>query len=291
MDTWDPHEPWDAPPYYTELYWPDYDGELVLPLYGNWHDVPGYEEATLRKGHATYCGEITMGDTWLGFLLRPVENMGLTDRTTVIFTTDHGFYFGEHGSLFGKMNSGKSADGTLRPYGEPGSTWTYSPLFEELVHIPLLIKVPGLLPGRFQGLSSVVDVMPTVLDLMGLEIRTLFRAGPLRRGCGTGQHGEGRSWSAAFPSPTPAIRSIPWTTCCAPFRIIRSPRSPLWSLLYSPEDGVSELYHLPSDPGQVRNVIGTNEDIAGELHQFLVRFMRDTRVPERLLTPRLELRI
>ena len=227
MDTWDPHEPWDAPPYYTELYWPDYDGELVLPLYGNWHDVPGYEEATLRKGHATYCGEITMVDTWRGFLLRPVENMGLTDRTTVIFTTDHGFYFGEHGGLFGKMNSPKSADGTLRPYGEPGSTSAYSPLFEELVHIPLLIKVPGLLPGRFQGLSSVVDVMPTVLDLMGLEIRTLFRAGPLRRGCGTGQHGEGRSWSAAFPSPTPAIRSIPWTTCCAPFRIILSPRSPL----------------------------------------------------------------
>ena len=70
VDTWDPHEPWDAPPYYTELYWPDYDGELVLPLYGNWHDVPGYEQATLRKGHATY----------------------------------HGFYFGEHGGLFGKMN-------------------------------------------------------------------------------------------------------------------------------------------------------------------------------------------
>ena len=64
-----------------------------------------------------------------------------------------------------------------------------------------------------------------------------------------------------------------------------------WSLLYSPEDGVSELYHLPSGPSQVRNVIGTHEDIAGDLHQLLVRFMWDTRVPERLLTRRLELRI
>ena len=80
VDTWDPHEPWDAPSYYTELYWPDYDGELVLPLYGNWHDVPRYEEATLRKGHATYCGEITMVDTWLGFLLKSVENMGLLEK-------------------------------------------------------------------------------------------------------------------------------------------------------------------------------------------------------------------
>ena len=51
----------------------------------------------MRKGHAAYCGEITMVDTRLGFLLRAVENMGLKDRTMVIFTTDHGFYF------FGEM--------------------------------------------------------------------------------------------------------------------------------------------------------------------------------------------
>ena len=47
IDTWDPHEPWDAPDYYTELYYPDYDGELMLPVYGNWHDVPG-----LQRGDA-----------------------------------------------------------------------------------------------------------------------------------------------------------------------------------------------------------------------------------------------
>ena len=81
----------------------------------------------LRKGHATYCGEITMVDTWLGFLLKSVENMGLMDNTAIIFTTDHGFYFGEHGGLFGKMSSDKSLDGRLRPYGEPGSTWARSP--------------------------------------------------------------------------------------------------------------------------------------------------------------------
>ena len=54
---------------------------------------------------------------------------------------------------------------------------------------------------------------------------------------------------------------------------------------------MSQLYHLPSDPSQVRNVIGTHKDIAGEIHQLLVPFMRETDLPERLLTPRLELRI
>ena len=76
---------------YTELYWPGYDGEVVLSLYGNWHDVPGYDEKRLQKGHATYCGEITMVDTWLGFLLKSIENMGLMNKTAIIFTTDHEF--------------------------------------------------------------------------------------------------------------------------------------------------------------------------------------------------------
>ena len=184
VDTWDPHEPWDAPPYYTELCWLYYDGPLALPLYGNQHVVPEYEEAMLRKSLATYCGEITMVDSRLGFLLKSVENMGLSDRTTVIFTTGCGFYFGEHGGTFGKMRSGKSADGPLRPRGGPGSTWTYSPLFEELVHIPVQIQVPGVSPGIHQGLSSAVDVMPTVLDLMGMLIPDFVQGrslGPVMR--------------------------------------------------------------------------------------------------------------
>ncbi|MGD9043189.1 MAG: sulfatase, partial [Desulfobacterales bacterium] len=103
VDTWDPHEPWDAPSYYTEIYRPDYDGEIIEPIYGFWKDVPGFTQERLEKAHATYCGEITMVDTWLGYFLRRAENMGLMENTAIIFTSDHGFYFGEHGGLFGKM--------------------------------------------------------------------------------------------------------------------------------------------------------------------------------------------
>ena len=117
IDTWDPHEPWDAPSYYTEIYWPDYDGEIIDPIYGCWENVPGFTQERLEKAHATYCGEITMVDTWLGYLLRRVENMGLMENTVIIFTSDHGFYFGEHGGLFGKMVYEIGSDGkfpTLR---------------------------------------------------------------------------------------------------------------------------------------------------------------------------------
>ena len=64
-----------------------------------------------------------------------------------------------------------------------------------------------------------------------------------------------------------------------------------WSLLYSVEPGLSELYHLPSDPRQERNVIGGNVDTARELHGMLVGFMRETRLADDLLRPRLELRV
>ena len=293
VDTWDPHEPWDAPSYYTELYLPDYDGELVLPLYGNWHDMPGYEESQLRKGHATYCGEITMVDTWVGFLLKSVENMGLADKTVVIFTTDHGFYFGEHGGLFGKMSSDKYPDGSLRPYDEIGSQWSYSPLFEEIVHLPLLIRAPGITPGAYSGLSSAIDVMPTVLDLLGLDIPAFVQGRSLAPALRDGSH-SGREFvisSLPFANPGDPVQSVdnflrdlkdfPVTTVTAGE----------WSLLYSPEPGVSQLYNLNADPHQLDNVIEGDMDFAGELHKLLVEFMRETEVPERLLKPRLELRM
>lgn len=293
VDTWDPHEPWDAPPYYTEMYLPDYDGEIVLPLYGNWHDMPGYTEAQVIKGHATYCGEITMVDTWVGRLLRSLENMGIADRTAVIFTSDHGFYFGEHGGLFGKMSSDKYPDGTLRPYDEMGSQWSYSPLFEELVHLPLLIRTPGASPAAYGGLTSAIDVMPTVLDLLGVAIPDFVQGRSLAPALSHAT-GSGRDYvvsSIPFANPGDAVQSVdnflrdlkdpPVTTVTAGH----------WSLLYSPDPGVSQLFNLASDPQQLDNVIESHVDRAQEMHRMLVDFMRENEVPERLLQPRLKLRL
>ena len=293
VDTWDPHEPWDAPSYYTELYLPEYDGELVLPLYGNWHDVPGYEEVQMRKGHATYCGEITMVDTWVGFLLKSVENMGLADKTVVIFTTDHGFYFGEHGGLFGKMSSDKYPDGTLRPYDEPGSQWSYSPLFEEIVHLPLVIRSPEITPGIYSGLSSAIDVMPTVLDLLGLDVPAFVQGRSLAPAMRDNSF-HGREYvvsSLPFANPGDPVLSVDNFLRDLKDPPVTTVTSGEWSLLYSPAPGVSQLYNLNTDPRQLDNLIETHTDIAGDIHRLLVDFMRENEVPERLLQPRLELRL
>ena len=91
-------------------------------------------------------------------------------------------------------------------------------------------------------------------------------------------------WSAASHSVDNFLRDLkdpPVTTVTAGH----------WSLLYSPAPGVSQLYDLASDPRQLENVIGTHTDEAREIHRLLVEFMRETNVPERLLKPRLDLRI
>ena len=290
VDTWDPHEPWDAPAYYTEQYLPDYDGEIMRPPYGRWQDTPGYTEEKVKKAHATYCGEVTMVDTWVGHLLRRVENMGLMEETAVVFTSDHGFYFGEHGGVLGKMTLAKQPDGSLY---DGSDRWGFCPLYEEVAKVPLLVYVPGIESGVYGQLTSAIDVMPTALEIMGLDIPEWVEGGSLLP----------KLHDPSLPGRDSTVTTMPFANVGDPVRSVddfrrwltRAPVTTVtageWSLLYSPEEGASELYHLASDPGQQRNVISEKTAVARDVHQHLVRFMRETNLPERLMAPRLELRI
>jgi len=291
IDTWDPHEPWDAPSYYTDLYWPEYAGELILPVYGNWHDVPGYTAEKVAQGHATYCGEVTMVDTWIGFLWKMLERKGLTDNTAVIFTSDHGFYFGEHGGLFGKMTSNKRSDGTLRPYGGPNAKWAHSPLYEEIVRLPLLVQVPGVEPGNYQGVTSAVDVMPTVIDLAAVDIPSHLDG----RSLVPALHDRsvpGRAFVVStlpFANPGDSVRSVDSFPRVLEEPLVTTLTTDAWSLLYSSKPSESELYDLRADPAQQHNIIAQEQATARELHQYLLGFMRNTNVADPLIKSRAHL--
>ena len=100
VDTFDPHEPWDAPSWYVDKYDPGYEGEAVsFPKYDFWESFLSPEE--LRHSHALYCGEVSMVDRWFGEILDTVDSLNLWDDTAIIFMSDHGYYFGEYG-LIGK---------------------------------------------------------------------------------------------------------------------------------------------------------------------------------------------
>jgi arylsulfatase A-like enzyme len=291
IDTWDPHEPWNAPDYYTEIYWPGYDGELIRPLYGYWKDSPEYPEKRVKKAHATYCGEVSMVDTWVGYLMKKVENMGLMDNTVIILTSDHGYYFGEHG-LFGKMVFAKDTD--------PGQTvnenigiWSRSPYYEEVTKIPLLVYIPGIPPGTYSGMTSAIDMMPTILDILGKEIpsnvegRSLL---PMMKDSSI--HGYDHVFcSSSYVNVGDTDNSVDGVTRLAEKASMATVTTEEWTLLYDIESGGSELYNIKSDPGQKKNVINKHADVARELHKLYVRHMRETNVPKVKLEPRLELKL
>ncbi len=298
IDTWDPHEPWDAPGYYTEIYWPDYDGEVIEPIYGFWQDVPGFKPERLEKAHATYCGEITMVDTWLGFFLRRVENMGLMENTAIIFTSDHGFYFGEHGGLFGKMVYEIGSDGKYPALDDwdkqiEGGIWAYSPLYEEIINIPLIIFIPGISAGVYDQLTSAVDMMPTVLEILECNIPDFVEGQSLlpKIDDTTINGREFTISSIPFANPGDPVRSVDDFLRMLKAPTVTTITSGDYSLLYSPEKGQSKLYDLSTDSGQQKDIISDQQDIGKELHQYLVKFMRDTHVAEYLLKPRLKLHL
>ena len=99
-----------------------------------------------------YDGEIAGLDLELARLFRRLGRRGLLDHTIVVLTADHGEEFGEHGGM---------QHGTA--------------LYEESVHIPLLITGPGLPAGRVVADDvSLVDVAPTLLALLGLPAESRF---------------------------------------------------------------------------------------------------------------------
>jgi arylsulfatase A-like enzyme len=297
IDTWDPHEAWDAPNYYTELYLPDYDGEIINPIYGYYQgpdtsDYTKFSEDKVKKAFATYYGEVTMVDTWVGYFLRQVENMNLMDKTAIIFTSDHGFYFGEHGGLFGKACRVKASEDELS-HSEMEEVWVHSPIYEEVSAVPLLIYLPKGTPGSYDGLTCAVDLMPTVLDILGQEIPSSVEGTsmlPMTKDPGV----PGREYVVTthfLGNPGETVRMVDDNERKMTMANTPTITTSEWTLLCAVESGLSELYHLTTDPKQEKNVINEYPDKAHELHQLFVNFMKETNVSSDRMQPRLELRI
>src|SRR5215471_10098991 len=151
IDSFDPHEPWDAPKRYLEKYpWDPQGAEVIWPHSGRASNF--YSEADLVNMRSLYKAEVTQTDFWIGELLDCLAKQKLLDQTIIIFCSDHGHYFGEH-NMIGKFMK-RGAD---RP----------TTIYEELGHIPLLLRHPnGLAAGEtIPGLCQPQDLLPTLLDL------------------------------------------------------------------------------------------------------------------------------
>ncbi len=253
LDLFSVHEPWDPPRWYVDLYDPGYEGEeVILPRYDR---VDYLTEAELRHVRALYAGTITMMDKWVGWLFEKLCDLGLWEETAIIFTSDHGWLHGEHG-LIGKHT-----------VLEPKRGW---PLYEEIAHIPLLIKLPGIEGGRrCDALVQLVDLMPTLAELGGAEAppdihgRSLL---PLLRG----EADKVRDLAVCSPPLPRDPDTLVWCTVT----------DGEWCLLDPGSLDKPQLFHLPSDPHQERDLFEEKREVAEDLHRRFLRFLEKIGTPE-----------
>lgn len=285
VDTFDPHEPWDPPRHYVDMYDPGYRGEEVI--YPRYAPCDFLSEEELRHVRALYAGEVSLVDRWFGHLLEAVDALGLADDTAIILTTDHGFYHGEHG-MIGKSLITEAYQGAV-------------PLYEEVCHIPLIVRIPGVEPRRHGAMAQPPDLAPTVMELLGAEVPERVQGKslvPVLRG----RTDEIRDMAVSSCSIIYGQTARRWTT------VIKGD----WALMYGGDPraklegatsfivdssrrterelfeggGKPELYHIPTDPGHTRNVIAEHEDVARRLHAEHVRLLEKLGTPEEHLQHR-----
>lgn len=107
------------------------------------------DETSLRQDVAWYYGMVTFMDEHIGKIIDKLEELEIIDDTFIVFTTDHGHYFGQHGLI------------RKGPFH-----------YEDALKIPFIASYPKSVMGnwRCRALNTLVDYAPTVLDIIGVEI-------------------------------------------------------------------------------------------------------------------------
>ena len=264
FDTFDPHEPWDEPRHYIDLYDKGYKGdELMEPAYQS----AGYaSKREIRHMRCMYAGKLTMVDRWIGFLLDGVRLMGLMDNTVIVFTSDHGFYHGEH-NLIGKVR--------LAREGVVVGRW---PLYSSISHTPLIIHLPGRMRAkRWKAFCQPPDITATILDVA--------RVRPPKRV-------QGQSLLPVIQGKRRANRDIAVSTMThITDEQVRCPaaiRNRKYLYVYGGDEWQSELFDLQNDPDETRNVIRKNRKEAEKLHGKYIEFLRMIGCPQSSIEARSE---
>ncbi len=233
VDCFDVHEPWDPPDYWGERYDPDYRGAPMLhPNYGPADAYTPQELANLR---AHYAGEVSMISRWFGRLLQKLEDVGLADRTAVVFLSDHGMFLGEHNRT-GKSNIA----------AEDKRRW---PLYQEVAHIPMFLRLPGVAPRRVPAIVQPPDLLPTLLEIAG-------QSPP------EGIHG--RSLLPLLRGETDRHREVAISGTHGPRALLRVTDGQ-YTFYPDGELGTPELYDLQRDPGEAKNIASERPDAAARL--------------------------
>ena len=222
-----PHDPFAVPQHYWDLY---RDEDIDMPAPGaalDPHslrlrhvcamDAEPVTEAQVRAARHAYYGAIAYIDDLIGRLMGALRAAALAEDTIVVLTSDHGEMLGEHG-LWYKMS-----------------------FLEGSCRVPLVIASPGRFePRRVKASVSLVDLMPTLVELSGANMQSLAipadgrSLAPHLRGAAGHDEAIGEYLAEGSIAPIVMIRR-------GAFKFIHSPADP------------DQLYDLAQDPGERQN--------------------------------------
>ena len=187
-----------------------------------------------------YDGEVAFADKHVGMMLAALDHAGLADKTIVVLMSDHGEGFGEH-KVFGE-----------RMYFH-GQT-----IYDELLRVPLVIHVPGVASRRVPEPVMLMDLGPTLLDLVGRPAPPSML---------------GRSLVPALLGSTlPAVPVLAELLTAPSWQHKwRAVVDAGWKLIDKQSEGSLELYDLSVDPTEQKNLAESEPDRVTKLRAELVR--------------------
>ncbi len=209
--------------------------ELVKPIDLTPEDV--------RFWNGVYDSKIRAVDDRFAAFWQELVGMGLDKNTIVIVLSDHGEEYYEHKGI------------------DHGHT-----LYDELVHIPLVFKVPGMNGGvKITQQVTSLDVVPTLFDILGIKPGIQY-ASQIR----------GKSLLPVMNGGNIAPQDVFLETDYRDFTHKRGIRAhDGWKYIISMESGKQELYNLTDDPGEQNNLAGKSPDIAANLEKRVKQHMID----------------
>ena len=254
-----PHEPWDAPGEYAEMYdpaetppriGPAEPGDWVPERAAEWQRSGRNEAMTeddIRRIRANYCGKIALLDGWFGRIFAACEEKGLMDELLVVFWSDHGEMAGDH-HLVHK-----------------------SRFFESALRVPLIFRWPGHIPAgkTSSALAETIDIMPTILEALGAEPR---------RPC------MGESLWPVLRDPSKTLREAVLSEVERGGKRNMMVRTERYKYAVHDDGEGYMLYDLQEDPEERDNLIGRPDcgNIEAEMRDRLLRRLCETQYTMRM---------
>jgi len=245
----EPHSPYTAPPPSNRLF---ADKGYSGPITGEHRQIDailagalGVNENDRAHLAALYDQEIASWDLSFGRFMRFLESRGVLDNTVVVVVADHGEEFFDHG-------------GVLHGYT----------LYNEQLHVPLVIAAPGRSGGRtVDSVTRNIDVLPTLLDLVDLDLPDHVQGQslvPLM---------DGRAAEDRFVFSQTQIRAVKMVKCS-------SFQAKGWKLIetFEPKGAPLQLFNVADDPGEMKNLYPSMPGRAKEITRLKAEYLRA--VPE-----------